>query len=159
MARGNEPVVLTPGGLDRLEAELTHLKTTRRAEVAAWFAEIQGSAGGDAEQEMERLAVREEMGLVEGRIAQLETVLANAVVVEPALREAGVADVGARVTVEDEGEEDTYVLVSPAESSARRGHISIASPVGAALMGHRADDVVQVETPAGSRALKIVRVE
>src|SRR6185369_941957 len=149
MARSNEPVVLTPGGLDRLEAELTHLKTTRRAEVAAWFAEIQGSAGGDAEQEMERLAVREEMGLVEGRIAQLETVLANAVVVEPALREAGVADVGARVTVEDE--EDTYVLVSPAESSARRGHISIASPVGAALLSHRAGDVVQVETPAGSR--------
>src|SRR4051794_41762741 len=96
MARGNEPVVLTPGGLDRLEAELTHLKTTRRAEVAAWFAEIQGSAGGDAEQEMERLAVREEMGLVEGRIAQLETVLANAVVVEPALREAGGAGAGAR---------------------------------------------------------------
>src|SRR3954447_17567831 len=142
MARGNEPVVLTPGGLDRLEAELTHLKTTRRAEVAAWFAEIQGSGGGDAEQEMERLSVREEMGLVEGRIAQLETVLANAVVVEPALREAGAAHrgglaaVGARGTVEHGAEKATSVLVSPAESSARRGHISIASPVGAALLSH-----------------------
>jgi transcription elongation factor GreA len=159
MAHNNDPVVLTPGGLDRLEAELNHLKTTRRAEVAAWFASVHDSAGGDSEQELERLSVREEMGLVEGRIAQLETLLANAVVAEPALREPGVADVGARVTVEDEGEEDTYVLVSPAESSARRGHISIASPVGAALLNHRAGDVVQVETPEGTRALKVVRVE
>jgi transcription elongation factor GreA len=159
MSRSMEPVVLTPGGLDRLEAELNHLKTTRRAEVAAFFAEIQSSAGGDAEQELERLSAREEMNLVEGRIAQLEALLARAVVAEPTLREPGVVDVGAKVTVEDEGEEDTYVLVSPAEASARNGHISVASPVGAALMGHRAGDVVQVESPAGARELKIVSVD
>src|SRR5438874_11068471 len=117
MARSTDPVVLTAGGLDRLEAELTHLKTTRRAEVAELFASIQSSAGGDAELELERLSAREEMNLVEGRIAQLEGLLANAVVAETTLRQPGVANVGARVTVEDEGEEDTYVLVSPAEAS------------------------------------------
>src|SRR5919202_4094755 len=159
MARHSEPVVLTPGGLDRLEAELNHLKTTRRGEVAALFASIQASAGGDSEQELERLTAREEMNLVETRIAQLEALLARAVVAEPTLREPGVVDVGAQVTVEDEGEEDTYVLVSPVESSARRGHISTESPVGAALMGHRAGDVVEVESPAGTRQLKILRVE
>ena len=159
MSRSIEPTILTPGGRDRLEAELHHLKTIRRAEVAELFAQIQTSASGDAELELERGAAREEMALVEGRIAQLEGLLANATIVEPALREPGVAAVGARVTVEDEGEEDTYVLVSPAEASPRRGHISIASPVGAALCGRRAGDVVPVETPAGARELKVLRVE
>ncbi len=159
MSRHVDPVALTPGGLDRLAAELNYLKTTRRGEIAALFASIQTSAGGDSEQELERLKAREEMGLVETRISQLEALLARAVVVEPTLREPGVADVGARVTVEDEGEEDTYVLVSPAEASARRGHISIESPVGAALLGHRAGDVVEVDSPAGIRQLKILRVE
>jgi len=159
MSRHVDPVALTPGGLDRLAAELNYLKTTRRGEIAALFASIQTSAGGDSEQELERLTAREEMGLVETRISQLEALLARAVVVEPTLREPGVADVGARVTVEDEGEEDTYVLVSPAEASARRGHISIESPVGAALLGHRAGDVVEVDSPAGIRQLKILRVE
>jgi transcription elongation factor GreA len=159
MARGMEPIVLTQDGLERLEAELTHLKTTRRGEVADMFAEIQSSAGGDDELEVERQSVREEMGMLEARIAQLEGVLANAVVAEPTLREPGRADVGARVTVEDEGEEDTYVLVSPAEASVRRGHISIASPVGAALLGHHAGETVDVTTPAGTRQLRLLRVE
>jgi transcription elongation factor GreA len=159
MSRHSEPIVLTPGGLDRLEAELNHLKTTRRGEIAALFASIQNSASGDSEQELERLTAREEMSFVESRIAQLEGLLARAVVAEPTLREPGLADVGARVTVEDEGEEDTYVLVSAAEASARRGHISVESPMGAALLGHRAGDVVDFESPAGARQVKVLRVE
>jgi transcription elongation factor GreA len=99
------------------------------------------------------------MSFVESRIAQLEGLLARAVVAEPTLREPGLADVGARVTVEDEGEEDAYVLVSAAEASARRGHISVESPMGAALLGHRAGDVVNVESPAGMRQVKVLRVE
>src|SRR4051812_12039883 len=85
MSRSMEPTILTPGGRDRLEAELHHLKPARRAEVAELFAQTQTSASGDAELELERGAAREEMALVEGRIAQLEGLLANATVVEPAL--------------------------------------------------------------------------
>ena len=153
------PMVLTPDGLERLESELTHLKTARRAEIAAWLADIQTSAGGDAELELERQSAREAQGMLEARIAQLEGLLARAVVVEPTARAPGVADIGAKVTVRDEEDEDTYVLVSPAEASARRGHISVASPVGAALLGHREGDVVEVSSPAGTRLLQILRVE
>jgi transcription elongation factor GreA len=95
--------------------------------------------------------------MLEARIAELEYALAQAQVVETQGGEQ--AALGSTVTVrDDEDEEDSYVLVGPAEAAPREGRISIASPVGSALLGTRAGDEATVETPAGFRRLTVLRV-
>ena len=101
-----------------------------------------------------------EMALVDRRIAEIEGVLARAQPIDHVDREPGVVGLGSRVTVrwEEDGEE-TYTIVEPAEVASSAGRISYESPVGKALMGHRAGARVEVETIAGTEWLQVLAVE
>ena len=98
---------------------------------------------------------------VEKRIADLEAMIANVKVVDGADIKTDVAGVGSKVKIlyVDEGEESEYTIVGPTEADPLAGKISDDSPVGRALHGHRAGDVVTVNAPAGAIQLKIVSVE
>jgi transcription elongation factor GreA len=100
----------------------------------------------------------EELTRIQHRIRELESLLTD----EPTddlLYSPGLVTIGSRVTVEDtHGRLQTLILVSPLESGGVRGHVS-ASPVGAALLGRRTGDTVQVSVPAGVRTLAVVSVE
>ncbi len=154
-----ERVLLTREGQARLVAELEELRTTKRAEVAERLRISREEGPGDAGDNTQYLETQRDLALLEARIAAIERTLAQAQIVESAPPRSGEIGLGSCVVVRDEeGEVATYNLVGSAEANPRRGLISYESPVGRALLGHRAGDTVSVETPAGIRHLTIVSV-
>ncbi|HEX5501425.1 MAG TPA: GreA/GreB family elongation factor [Thermomicrobiales bacterium] len=146
-------VLLTPDGWQRLHDELATLRERRRAaqgEAAPW----QETAHPD---DLAAQLHFGEIAYLDGRIADLHALLGRAAVIERGAREAHTADLGSRVTVRwPDGDEETYVLVSPVEVAPRRGLISVEAPVGQALLGRRRGERVEVATPNGPAHLTVV---
>jgi transcription elongation factor GreA len=140
-------VLLTKDGLRQLEVELDQLVQVRRAEIAERIRHARDF--GDISENAEYTEAKNEQSLVEGRIQTLEVMIRNAVMIEDEPREAGVATVGAQVTVSDEDGDETYAIVGAAEADPLKGRISNESPLGRALLGHRAGDEVEWTLPSG----------
>ncbi len=151
------PSFLTQQGYQKLQDELEYLRTVKRQEVAARLHEAM--EGGELIEDAEYEAAKNEQAFVEGRIQELEILLANArVIVETGNME--IAQVGATVTIQEaENEPEVYTIVGPAEASPRHGRISNESPLGRALLDHRAGDTVKVDAPGGSFHVKVLKVE
>ena len=155
--RIQRPAPLTAAGRARLSEELDRLRTVREPEIAALLHEARGQAS--AWEEGDYMALQEDLARVQGRIQELERSLAAGEADETPHVQGAVA-IGSRVTARDDaGREHTFVLVSPVEADAARGHISAASPIGAVLLGHRAGDTVSVKVPAGLRSFTLLAVE
>jgi transcription elongation factor GreA len=154
----SEQPYLTAEGAEKLKVELKHLKGTARIELAKRLrAAIQQ---GDLSENADYQSAKEDQGFLEGRIQDLEYLLANARIIEEHNGKRDVVEVGAHVTVQEDGEEpETYMLVGAKEADPRNGRISNESPIGRAVIGHKAGEKVNVETPSGSIQLKIVKVE
>ena len=154
------PSFLTREGFQRLQEELEHLRTVKRQEVAHRLREAMedgGDMGVDLDAEYE--AAKNEQAFVEGRIQELEILLANARVIEDGGHRDTV-QVGAKVTIQEEGgDPELYTIVGPAEANPREGRISNESPLGRALLDHRAGDTVRVEAPGGSFTVQVTKVE
>lgn len=150
---------LTREGYERLERELNHLVNVRRREVAEELRRALGVAG-DLEDNSELMHVREEQERLERRIAVLRERLRAAEVADSAPEETGVAALGRRVVLEDldAGEREEYVLVGPTEASLSERRLSVASPVGQAIVGRRPGETVEVEAPRGRVRFKLVDV-
>ena len=148
--------LMTRAGMARLEEEVDRLRTVQRAALARRLQEAREHPG-DQSDNLELLEAQQDLALLEARIAELEYALAQAQVAEE--RHGDSVEIGSVVVVRDEdGEEESYTLVGPAEADPRRGMISTASPVGRALLGARAGDRAVVETPAGARKLEVLKV-
>ena len=147
---------LTAEGAARMRAELTELTERRRPEVVARIRAAKEL--GDLKENADYTAAREEQSFLEGRIQALEARLRDMVVAEVPVAGEG-ADIGSRVTVEIDGEVESYTLVGSFESAPGAGRLSAASPVGRALLGATAGDEVSVETPRGRVAYRVVSVE
>lgn len=147
--------ILTPEGAARLREELAVLRGPRRTELAARLRHAVQM--GDLSENADYIMAKEDQAFLEGRIQEMETILREAVIVEEA--EAGVVAVGSTVIVsESGGPEETFQLVGMKEADPRQGKVSHESPIGQALLGHRAGDTVQAETPGGKLTFKIVRI-
>lgn len=152
--------LLTPEGYEELVQELEYLTTVRRREIAELIR--QSKSDGDV---MENAAYEEakvEQAFLEGRIKTLENLLRNAVVVAEDDRASdGTVTFGTTVTVQapDGDHPETYQLVGSAEADPSAGRISVESPLGKALLGHKAGDEVVVETPGGLMRFRILRCE
>jgi transcription elongation factor GreA len=151
------PSFLTQQGYQKLLEELEYLRTVKRQEVAARLHEAM--EGGELIEDAEYEAAKNEQAFVEGRIQELEILLANArVIVETGNMD--VIQVGATVTIQEgDNEPEVYTIVGPAEASPRHGRISNESPLGRALLDHRAGDTVKVDAPGGSFHVKVIKVE
>jgi transcription elongation factor GreA len=115
--------------------------------------------GGELIEDAEYEAAKNEQAFVEGRIQELETLLANARIVEETGK-MDIVQIAAKVTIQENGNEpEKYTIVGPAEANPREGRISNESPLGRALMDHRAGDSVTVEAPDGSFTIEIIKVE
>lgn len=137
-------------------AELDHLRSVRRPEVIERLRRLRDQGAGQTYGEYRE--AKDEGAFVDGRIRELELVLAEAEIVPGG--PAGVAMLGSRVVVvDDEGLEEGYTLVGCAEVDPRARRISHESPIGRALLGRQPGDVVQAETPAGPLRLKIVTIQ
>ncbi len=151
----DKPVPLTRDGHEKLLSELDQLRTARRQEIAERIKHAKEF--GDLSENAEYEDAKNEQGFVEGRILTLERMLRNAQIIEEEPSD-GTVQVGSTVRVRDEFGEMTYTIVGPAEVDAAAGRISLESPVGRALIGHRPGEAVAVEAPDGSREVKILQV-
>ena len=151
-----KPVLLTKEGLRALEDELDQLVSVRRSEVAERIRQARDF--GDIAENAEYTEAKNEQSLVEGRIQTLEAMVRNAVVIEEEPRERGVVAVGAQVKVSSDEGEETYAIVGAAEADPLAGKISNESPLGRALLGHKAGDEVEWTSPIGTSRVKILAV-
>lgn len=153
-------IPLTVTGAERLRAELQELKAVQRPVIISAIAEAR--AHGDLSENAEYAAAKERQGFIEGRIAELESKLANAQIINPVLLDAdGRCVFGATVDLEDmgNGEVVTYQIVGDDEADIKQSKISISSPLARALIGKYAGDVAEVQAPGGVREYEILDVK
>lgn len=151
-----KPVLLTNQGRHHIEEELSQLTTVRRSEVAERIRHARDF--GDIAENSEYTEAKNEQSLVEGRIQTLEAMLRYAVIIEEEPREAGVVAVGAHLRVRLEDGEEDYTMVGAAEADPLHGRISNESPLGRAMLGHRAGDEVEWTSPIGIGRVRILSV-
>lgn len=148
---------LTREGLKKLEDELEHLRTTRRAEVADRL--HQAMEDGELIENAEYEAAKNEQAFVEGRILTVEMILSDAVIIEEN-GPSGVVRVGSTVRVqEDGGKPEKYTIVGAAEANPAKGLISNESPLGRSLLGRKMGDEVKVNAPAGMLSFRVVGID
>jgi transcription elongation factor GreA len=148
---------LTREGYKKLQEELDFLRASKRQEIANRLHEAM--EGGELIENAEYEAAKNEQAFVEGRIKELEILLATARVIGEN-EKAETVQVGSKVTVQEEGgSPETYTIVGAAEANPRSGRISNESPLGKALLNHKASDLVQVDAPAGTFSVVVLKVE
>ena len=146
---------LTQEGLDQLKAELDKLRLEDRPRIIQAIKDAR--AQGDLSENAEYDAARDEQAKTEARIKELEYIVENANVVKASKTKVGI---GSTVTVlyVDDDEEDEYKMVGETEVDIDNNKISQNSPIGKAIFGKKAGEVVEVEAPNGSYELKIVSI-
>jgi len=149
---------LTKDGFQKLQEELEYLRTAKRQEVAERLHEAM--EGGELIENAEYEAAKNEQAFVEGRIQEVEIILAAAHIIDEAAAHSdpNLVQVGDTVVIqEDKGDPEEYVIVGAAEADPRAGKISNESPLGKVLLNHRPGDVVTVDAPGGSFKVKIIK--
>ncbi|MCU0510154.1 MAG: transcription elongation factor GreA [Anaerolineae bacterium] len=149
---------LTAEGIQKLSEELDYLINVRRPEVARQIADAK--ADGDVSENAGYDEAKNTQAFVEGRILTLRNILGNAVVIN-SNGHKDLVDVGCKVTIRDAeyGDEEVYTIVGSTEVDPGAGRISLKSPIGRALMGHRVGESVEVQTPGGGAQFEIVKIE
>jgi len=150
-----EQFTLTKAGFEKLKSELEELKSERRPAVIARIKAAKEF--GDLSENAEYEDARNEQAFIEGRIQEIEELLKRAQIIST--EHNGTANIGSRVIVQVGTDKEEYELVGAAESDPPKGKISIESPLGRALYGHKAGDTVEVQTPAGVQNYSIINVE
>ena len=152
-------IPLTKRGADQLRDELQRLKSVERPSVINSIAEAR--AQGDLSENAEYDAAKEKQGFIEGRIAEIESKLAAAQIIDPSALDAeGRVVFAATVDLEDldSGDSVTYQIVGDDEADLEHGLISVSSPIARALIGKTEGDVASVQAPGGVREYEIIAV-
>jgi transcription elongation factor GreA len=148
---------LTRDGYQKLQEELDQLRSVKRQEIANRLHEAM--EGGELIENAEYEAAKNEQAFVEGRIKELEILLATARVIDETAK-AEVVQVGSTVTIQERGKEpETYTIVGAAEANPRARRISNESPMGRALLNRRPGEEVQIDAPGGSFTIQILEVQ
>lgn len=149
---------LTREGYKKLQEELDFLRTSKRQEIANRLHEAMD--GGELIENAEYEAAKNEQAFVEGRIKELEILLASARVINEGEKEhAETIQVGSKVTIQEEGlEAEVFTIVGAAEANPRAGRISNESPLGKALLNHHAGENIHVDAPGGAFNVTIIKV-
>ena len=140
----NKKYQITDSGRKELEKELAELKS-RRGEIAEKIAEARSF--GDLSENAEYDAAREEQGLLETRVIEIEDILQHASIIKSA--DATVVGLGSAVELKNSDRTVTYTVVGPVEADPMEGKISDETPIGQALMGKKVGDEVTISTPKG----------
>jgi len=150
---------LSAARLEELKDELNYLKTVREKEVADQIKEARSF--GDLSENSEYDEAKNEQGKLYSRIAELENILANCIVISEEETDTDVVRIGSRITVQDVefGEEETYQVVGSQEADPMNGRISEESPFGKALLGKAVGATVIVEAPAGNIEYKVINIQ
>ncbi len=149
---------MTEEGFRTLEEELKKLKSVERPAVIKAISEAR--AHGDLSENAEYHAARERQSFIEGRVLELEDIIARAEVIDVSKLSGKVVKFGATVKLADEDTDEkmTYQIVGANEADLARGQISITSPIGRALIGKTVGDTFEVQTPSGAKSYEVVNV-
>lgn len=150
---------MTAPGLQRLNDELRQLKAEERPSIIRQIAEAR--THGDLSENAEYHAARERQSFIEGRIAELEEIVASAEVIDPSGLSGEHVKFGAHVWLVDEEteKESTYQIVGVHEADIKGGRLSISSPLAKALIGKKVGDTVSVPAPGGDRSYEILGIK
>ena len=150
---------MTAEGYKALEEEINHLKTVERPTVIRMIGEAR--AHGDLSENAEYHAAKERQAFIEGRVVELEDKLSRADIIDVSKLSGTTVKFGATVTLIDEDTDAKvkYQLVGDLEANAKKGRISISSPIARALIGKTKGDTVEVAAPGGARSYEILKVE
>ena len=154
-----EKIPMTASGFKALEDELNRLKNEDRHEIIKAIAEAR--AHGDLSENAEYHAAKEKQSFIEGRVMDLEDKVSRAEIIDVSKLSGKTVKFGATVTLADE-DTDTkvkYMIVGDLEADAKKGRISISSPIARALIGKTAGDTVEVAAPGGARSYEILKVQ
>ncbi len=151
--------VLTREGYEKLVSELDYLRNVKRTEVSERLRSAIDGGGDDLLENAEYEAAKNEQSFTEGRINELEYLIAVARIVDSP-EKAGVVEVGTKVIIQIEGEDqvESYTIVGGPEADPDENKISNESPIGKAVLGHKKGDTVQVSAPMGSYTITIVDI-
>ena len=152
-----EDVHITPEGLEAVRREHDELTTVKRPAIVAKIKAAREL--GDLSENFEYHAAKNEQGMMEARIRELEAIIKNHVLIE-AKNPRGVVGMGSTVRfAEDGADEEMYRIVGPAEADPKSGRVSYESALGKALIGHRVGDQVEIRTPSGAYSVRINGIE
>jgi transcription elongation factor GreA len=150
-------VPITPEGLEAVRKELHELTTVKRPNIVGKIKAAREL--GDLSENFEYHAAKNEQGMMEARINELEAIIKNHVLIEAKVP-TGVVGMGSTVRFAEDGEdEQTYRIVGPTEADPKAGRVSNESALGKAMIGHRVGETVQVRTPNGSYNVRITSIE
>lgn len=150
---------ITTQGIQRMQEEVTKLKNSDRPRIIQAIAEAKEQ--GDLSENAEYTAAKEEQGIIEAKIADLESKIALAEVIDPSSIESDVVQFGATVTLVDIGSDEVkkYRIVGDFESDLAKGDISIFSPLANAMLGKKVGDEVESHTPRGDRYYEVQKID
>ncbi len=149
---------LTAEGAEKLELELKDLKGPQREALAKRLRDA--IQMGDLSENADYHKAKEDQAFLEGRIQELEFILASATIVDDKGGKHDRVNVGVTVTVQEEGfDPETFYIVGAKEADPANGKISNESPIGQALMDHKVGDVVEASTPGGKIRFKIIKIK
>jgi transcription elongation factor GreA len=150
-------VYITPEGLETVREELKLLTTVRRPAIVAKIKAAREF--GDLSENFEYHAAKNEQGMMEARINEIESIIKNHVLLEKKAP-TGVVDMGSTVRFSEDGaDEEIYRIVGPVEADPKAGRVSYESAIGKALIGHRVGEEVEIKTPNGTYSVRIVGIE
>lgn len=154
-----EKIPLTLAGYDAVEEEIKHLKSVERPRIIRAIAEAR--AHGDLSENAEYHAAKEQQGLNEARVAELEDIFSRAEIIDVTKLSGEKVIFGCTVKLVDEDTDDemTYQIVGEFEANVKEGKISITSPIARALIGKTVGDSVEVNTPGGGKSYEVLKVE
>ena len=149
---------MTQEGFDKKMAELAHLENVERPEVVRAIAEARDK--GDLSENAEYDAAKERQGMLEAKISELKTLVANARIIDESKVGTNEVQLLNKVTIKNakNGAEMTYTIVTETEANLREGKISITTPIAKGLLGHKVGDKVDVQVPAGVMQFEIVKI-
>lgn len=147
---------LSQGKMDELNTELKKLKEETIPELATRIDEAKQL--GDLSENAEYHAARDEMAWAQSRVKEIQMILDDSVLISSEVTGTGAATVGSTITVETKGNEREYTIVGAQEADPLSGKISNESPLGAAFLGRKKGDTVQVKVPSGTQEYTIVSV-
>jgi transcription elongation factor GreA len=154
------PQYLTKEGFEKLQGELDMLVTERRKEVAARLKEAAENSLGEFVEDSEFEAAKNEQAFVEGRIRELEILLADAHIIEKNRKKKEIVEIGCTVIIkEGRLKPEEYMIVGAAEANPRAGMISNESPLGKALLGKKVGDKVDIKAPNGDFTVTVKEIK
>ena len=154
----NHPIYLTEEGLKKLKEELHFLRHVERPRISREIAEAR--AQGDLSENAEYDAAKDAQGLLEARIAKMDSEIADARLLDDSNIDGSKAFILSTVRVKNKsnGSEQTYTLASQPEADLMKGKISVDSPIGKGLLGKSVGEVAVIKVPAGSIELEILEI-